>query len=112
MIVCTLTENKPQNQGIRSCANTNRQSEEKLAAKSILSNTDKKLLKIFGSRIRHIREKKNLTVYDVTGDDMPVKSRQHWQSIENGNKNINITTVFKVAKSLEVHPEDLLKNLS
>ena len=82
-----------------------------MASKSILSNADKKLLKLFGSRIRQIREKKNLTVYDITGDDMPVKSRQHWQSIENGNKNINVTTVFKIAKSLDVYVEDLLKNL-
>ena len=79
--------------------------------KSILSNADKKLLKTFGSRVRQFREKKNQTVYDLTGDDMPIKSRQHWQSIENGQKNINITTVFKVAKSLGVSAEDLIKNL-
>lgn len=82
-----------------------------LASKSTLSNADKKLLKAFGARIRQIREKKNQTVYDVTGDDMPVKSRQHWRGIENGQKNINITTVFKVAKSLGISADDLLKNL-
>lgn len=80
-------------------------------SKSILSNADKKLLKAFGSRVRQIREKKNQTVYDLTGDDMPIKSRQHWQQIENGQKNINITTVFKIAKSLGVQAEDLLKSL-
>ena len=81
------------------------------AHKSILSNSDKKLLKAFGSRVRQIREKKNQSVYDITGDDMPIKSRQHWQSIENGQKNINVTTVFKVAKSLGVHPEELIKGI-
>ena len=64
-----------------------------------------------GSKIRQIRELKNQTVYDVTGDDLLIKSRQHWQSIENGKKNINVTTVFKIAKTLGVKPEDLIKDI-
>lgn len=83
-----------------------------LAKKSnSLSNSDKKILKALGSRIRNLREKKDQSVYDITGEDMPIKSRQHWQSIEHGQKNINITTVFKVAKTLGVNPEDLIKGL-
>lgn len=74
-----------------------------------LSVADIKLLKNFGERVRQIRNSKKLTVYDVTGDDMPIKTRQHWQDIENGKKNINFTTFFKVADSLEIKPEDLLK---
>jgi transcriptional regulator with XRE-family HTH domain len=73
-----------------------------------LSNSDKKILKALGSRIKQIRQKKNQSVYDVTGEDLSIKSRQHWQSIENGQKNINVTTVFKIAKTLGVKPEDLI----
>lgn len=40
---------------------------------------------------------------------MPIKSRQHWQRIENGQKNVNVTTVIKIAKSLKVTAEDLFK---
>jgi transcriptional regulator with XRE-family HTH domain len=76
-----------------------------------LSREDKNILKSFGDRIRDVREKKNLSVYDITGEDMPIKSRQHWQRIENGQKNINLTTVFKITKSLEIEACDLFKNL-
>jgi len=72
---------------------------------------DKKILKGVGSKIRQIREKKNQSVYDITGDDLLIKSRQHWQSIENGQKNINVTTIFKIAKTLGVKAEDLIKDL-
>lgn len=73
--------------------------------------TDKKLLKSFGKRVEEIREKKGLSVYDLTGDDMAIKSRQHWQRIEAGQKNINLTTVFKVAKSLQVRAEELVTGI-
>ncbi len=76
-----------------------------------LSIADKKILKAVGSKIRQIREKKNQSVYDITGDDLLIKSRQHWQSIENGQKNINVTTIFKIAKTLGVKAEDLIKDL-
>lgn len=79
--------------------------------RSTLTKNDLKILKEFGARVCSIREKKNLSVYDITGDDLPIKSRQHWQRIENGQKNINLTTVFKVAKTLEVNIEDLLGDL-
>lgn len=78
---------------------------------ALVSQADKKLLRAFGERVREVRERKELTVYDLTGDDMPIRSRQHWQRIEAGRKNINLTTVFKVAKCLEVRPEDLVKGL-
>jgi hypothetical protein len=35
-----------------------------------LSIADKKILKAVGSKIRQIREKKNQSVYDITGDDL------------------------------------------
>ena len=77
----------------------------------LLSANDKKLLKKFGDNIRKARENAGLTVYDVTGDDMEIKSRQHWQKIENGQKNINFSTLMKIARTLEVGAEKLLKGI-
>ena len=50
---------------------------------SLLTNADKKLLKLFGNRVRQLRESKDISVYDLTGEDMPIRSRQHWQLIQN-----------------------------
>lgn len=78
---------------------------------SLISQADKRILKQVGNRVRECREKRNLSVYDLTGDDMPIKSRQHWQAIENGQKNVNITTAFKIARTLEMGLDDLLKGI-
>jgi len=78
---------------------------------SLLSNSDKNLLKALGIRIREIREKKKLTVYDVTGDDLLIKSRQHWQKIEAGQLSLTFVTFYKIAQSLDVNPNELLKGL-
>lgn len=78
---------------------------------SLVSPSDRRLLRQVGSRIREVRESKRQTVYDITGDDMPIRSRQHWQAIESGQKNMNITTAFKVARSLEIRLDELLKGI-
>ncbi|WP_347359439.1 helix-turn-helix transcriptional regulator [Bdellovibrio sp.] len=78
---------------------------------TLLSNADKKTLATLGTRIREIREKKKLTVYDVTGEDLLIKSRQHWQKIEAGQLSLTFVTFYKIAQSLEVSPTELLKNL-
>lgn len=80
--------------------------------KTLISQSDRKTLASFGDRVKTLREKKGLTVYDITGEDMPIKSRQHWQRIENGQKNVNLTTVFKMAQTLNVKIEDLFKGLT
>ncbi|MEZ4814425.1 MAG: hypothetical protein R3A80_04360 [Bdellovibrionota bacterium] len=76
-----------------------------------LSTVDKRILLKFGRKVRGIREKKKLSVYDITGEDLPIKSRQHWQLIELGQKNINLTTIFKIAQSLEIKIENLLQDI-
>lgn len=78
---------------------------------SLLSPNDEKILKVLGARIKEIREKKKLTVYDVTGEDLPIKSRQHWQKIEAGQKSLTFVTFFKIAQSLDIQPNELLKGL-
>ena len=77
----------------------------------LISKADEKLLKKLGVNIRKARESKGLTVYDVTGEDMEIKSRQHWQKIENGQKNINFSTLMKIARTLELGADKLLRNI-
>ena len=76
-----------------------------------LTKADMRLLKSFGERVRQLREQKKLSVYDVTGKDLAIKSRQHWQKIENGQKNINLTTVRKIAETLKVDIKELLSEM-
>ncbi len=78
---------------------------------SLISTKDKKLLKELGNRIREIRNKKKLSVYDVTGEDLLIKSRQHWQKIEAGQLSLTFITLNKIAESLDVSISDLVKNL-
>lgn len=78
---------------------------------SLISSNDKKLLKALGERIREIRERKKLTVYDVTGEDLLIKSRQHWQKIEAGQLSLTFVTFYKVAQSLDVSTAEVLKGL-
>lgn len=83
----------------------------KRGTKRPISAEDKKDLAALGQRIREIREKKKLTVYDVTGDDLPIRSRQHWQKIELGQFNLTFVTFMKIAESLDVQPSELLKGV-
>jgi len=78
---------------------------------TLISAQDKKLLKALGDRIREIRNKKKLSVYDVTGEDLPIKSRQHWQKIEAGQLSLTFITLNRIAQSLDVPLNDLVKNL-
>lgn len=74
----------------------------------LVTAADKKDLKRLGERINEIRTKKKLTVYEVTGDDMPIKSRQHWQKIEAGQLSLTFVTFLKIAETLKIDPQDLL----
>lgn len=78
---------------------------------TLISAQDRKLLKALGNRIREIRNKKNFSVYDVTGEDLPIKSRQHWQKIEMGQLSLTFITLNKIAQSLDVPLNELVKNL-
>ena len=80
-----------------------------MAQRHSLTNAEKKLLKTFGNKVREFRERKKRSVYDLTGDDMPIKNRQHWQMIESGKKNIQLTTIIKIAESLETEPSEFFK---
>lgn len=79
---------------------------------TLVSAQDRKLLKALGNRIREIRNKKKLSVYDVTGEDLPIRSRQHWQKIEAGQLSLTFITLYKIAQSLDVPVNDLVKSIN
>ncbi|WP_343744772.1 helix-turn-helix transcriptional regulator [Chitinophaga sp.] len=70
---------------------------------------EKQLLIDFGLRVRSFREKKKMTLLDLeisTGISEGALSK-----IENGKKNINITTAIRLAKGLEVAVSELFKGI-
>ena len=77
----------------------------------LTNSKDLKLLKEIGRRVEKLRLQMELSPYDLTGDDMPVKSRQHWRRVEKGEKNINLTTLFKICRTLGTTPDKLLIGL-
>jgi transcriptional regulator with XRE-family HTH domain len=77
-----------------------------------ISHAEAKLLQAFGRRVREMREERRRSVYDITGKDMPIRSRQHWQRIENGQKNINLATIQRVARSLGTSIEELFRGIA
>ena len=79
--------------------------------KTTQSAKDQKLLKALGKNIRENRKEDGRTYYDLVGEDLLIKNRQHWQKIESGQKNINITTFFKIAASLKIDPAELIEGI-
>jgi len=60
----------------------------------------------FGAHLKRLREAKGLSLMDlaikIDSDDSYISK------IENGKKNIQISTIFQLAKGLDLHPKDLL----
>lgn len=60
----------------------------------------------FGAHLKRLRESKGLSLMDlaikIDSDDSYISK------IENGKKNIQISTIFQLAKGLDLHPKDLL----
>lgn len=83
----------------------------KKTARTTRNKAERALLLGVGENIAAVRKKKGLSVYDVTGEDLPVTSRQHWQRIEGGKKSITLVTLFKVAKTLGVSADSLIEDL-
>ena len=71
----------------------------------MIKKEDKKTLKAFGNNVRSIREKKNLSVRDVSYACSIDNSKI--SKIENGQINVTLTTILDLAKGLEVHPKEL-----
>ena len=72
---------------------------------SLVKDSDKKKLKIFGANIKRLREGKQLSLrqlsYACNIDNSKIAK------IEKGGVNITLTTVWQLAEALEVHPTEL-----
>ena len=70
---------------------------------------DDKLLKKLGYRLRTIREAKNWTLEATEEHGWP--NWQHINAIENGKKDISVSTLNKLAKMYKVSMSEILSDL-
>lgn len=77
------------------------------------TSEDKKiqLLKTLGKIIRTHREKQNKTIYAISAEASMSKST--WREVEIGAcKDINLTTLWKIAEGLDITPQSLIEELN
>lgn len=71
-----------------------------------MKNSYKDLQGSFGSNLKRIREEKGFSLRALAAncdlDDSQISK------IENGKKNIQLSTIFELAKGLEIEPKELL----
>lgn len=71
-----------------------------------MKNNSEGLQKKFGERLKDIRQSKNLSLRVMAAncdlDDSQISK------IENGKKNIQLSTIFELAKGLGIEPKELL----
>lgn len=68
--------------------------------------------KEFGKRLKTLRNKKGVTqewMDDKKEFGIDIK---HYQNIEQGRANITLKTMYKICKKLDIHPGELLKEIS
>ena len=78
---------------------------ENLSKSSIKKISTSKLLKIIGSNIQYFRVKKNLNQSELAS--MSNVDRTFLSGIENGKRNISISALQKISRSLEIDINDL-----
>lgn len=67
---------------------------------------DKKFIKALGEHVKRIRVKKKLSQEDLANDaDMPISQIGR---IERGEINTTASTIYALAKALEIHHKELL----
>ena len=76
----------------------------------LITVAERKKLKKLGLIIRTQRNLKGWRLEDVETNGYK-GTWQHWREIESGLKNINLTTLLRVAKVFKIKPEDLLADL-
>ncbi len=64
-----------------------------------------RLMKLFGAHLKKIRESKNLSLLDT--DYGSTLNESNISKYENGRREPQLSTIFKLAKALKVHPKDL-----
>ena len=72
----------------------------------VINARDEKYLKDFGKNLRLLRLKKDIT-QEVLSEEAEI-GRNQVGLIERGQVNVTISTIKKLAKSLGVHPKELL----
>ena len=80
---------------------------ENLSKSSIKKVSTSKLLKIIGSNIQYFRMKNNLSQSELAS--MSNVDRTFLSGIENGKRNISISALQKISRSLEIDINDLFK---
>lgn len=79
----------------------------KRVAHRAMNTRDEQRLKKFGQHLRALREKKGLSIRELSNRcdvDYGKISK-----IENNKANLTLTTLFELAEGLEVHPSALLE---
>jgi transcriptional regulator with XRE-family HTH domain len=67
---------------------------------------NKKFLKALGEHIKNLRIKKNMSQEDLANDaDIPISQIGR---IERGEVNTTVSTIYVIAKALEIHHKGLL----
>ena len=77
------------------------------------TSEDKKiqLLKTLGRIVKAHREKQNKTIYAISAESSISKST--WREVEIGAcKDINLTTLWKIAEGLDISPQSLIEELN
>ena len=77
---------------------------------SLTTGAERKKLKKVGLTIRTQRNANGWKLEDVEAKGYK-GTWQHWREVECGLKNINLTTLLRIAKVLKVMPSDLLVDL-
>ncbi len=78
----------------------------KLSKSKVMELTKQKFVEAFGKKVEEVRLSKKLSLRqlsqncDVDHSDI--------SKIEKGERNIRITTLFDLAKGLDIHPRELL----
>ena len=69
--------------------------------------TQKDFIEKIGKKIRSLRKKQNLTQEALA--DLCFLDRTYIGGIERGERNFSLINLFKIAKSLNVRPEEIVK---
>ncbi len=71
--------------------------------------TEASFLKRVGSNIKKLRKKKGYTQLALAAEYRDeLISKQTISKIENGKRNLTLTTILRLAQALDVSPKDLL----
>jgi transcriptional regulator with XRE-family HTH domain len=71
----------------------------------VINNRDEQYLKAFGENLRRLRKEKGLSQAQLEFESEV--SKNQLGNIERGEVNTTISTIFMIARALDVHPQKL-----